>query len=96
MGGWVDVLQVFQVHPDLCLGILQLYAGGAGGGQAQGSNQAFNSFKISYQVGDLSNMKYALHAIKYLLYGMFLFHLQPYIPSFEFHKEFWQNKDLTT
>ena len=60
MGGWVDVLQVFQVHPDLRLGILQLHVGGAGGGQAQGSNQAFNSFKISYQVGYFSSMKYAL------------------------------------
>ena len=28
MGGWLVVLQVVQVHPDLCLGLLQLHAGG--------------------------------------------------------------------
>ena len=51
MGGWSVVLQVVQVYPDLCIGLLQLHAGGLGCGQTQGCYQAINSFRITEQVG---------------------------------------------
>ena len=40
VAGRPDFLQAVQVLTNICIGILQLHAGGHGGGQAPGSHQA--------------------------------------------------------